>query len=776
MPPPIAPAQQRNYAQDLAQRGSLNLHRLSSSSRQALQGAGVSDADLQQIAGQDGVIRGEEFQQLFSLLEGRSDTSTRRSGNVNRAEQVYQAIRGDVTTDATENGSSPTNDTPQSPADPSRYGVGLRSDLTMGEPRRAAQAHGQVRSVEVRASSPELSSDEVATPQELIVGSVGSFDMVAMLLHAGDPDSAARLLEEGAAELAARVPELSGPERTVLTEVARNMRARAALYRADGPQNVRAAAGSLASVARPTLRTAESLRDENADYAQLLTNVHADSMSQAQLGADAAANSAAMLGLGVSTMYRNIAVGSIETDIANSGVIHNALTGSRDALEEDLAKMHAVFDHLDGLIQENGMSFDEAWEAMSADHTTTDRDLPGYGPGFAAMWMRDHDSTRGLLRPMSHLSRGLQTGDAAQVDAARGELVEALRASDQWDIAGQVLDDYQANAQSDAGRTEAQALADNENREYYQDAALEFARRELPLLLLSGAISGGAGYGARALATTAGWGARAAKGAQIAVEIGTMVPTERILNDTINDERADWSAGALARDYALTAGSFALFRVMGAGWRALRSTRARPTRGAGYRDGPPAKPGKNDRAPENLRALSRENESATALADAGYGVQQNPPVPGGHARGIKRPDYRINGHLFDNYAPGGTKDTARKIWQHLDGEKLNPKPKLNRDGSIRKPAKARQAERIVLNMSDSPVTDQALRRQFADYPMDGLQQLVVVRGSEVTEIPLARTLAETPWVTPKGYPISGDVSVPPSAVQVPQAEPQHARP
>lgn len=140
MPPPIARTQQRNYAQDLAQRGSLNLDQLSNSSRQALEGAGVSETDLQSIAGNDRVIRGDEFEQLFSMLEGRADTSSRRSGNVNRAEQVYQAIRGDVRSDAPSNAADPTNDTNRSHTDPSRYGVGLRGDLTTGRPPRSAQS------------------------------------------------------------------------------------------------------------------------------------------------------------------------------------------------------------------------------------------------------------------------------------------------------------------------------------------------------------------------------------------------------------------------------------------------------------------------------------------------------------------------------------------------------------------------------------------------------------------------------------------------------------
>ncbi|MBE8614144.1 hypothetical protein CYG68_17350 [Morganella morganii] len=49
---------------------------------------------------------------------------------------------------------------------------------------------------------------------------------------------------------------------------------------------------------------------------------------------------------------------------------------------------------------------------------------------------------------------------------------------------------------------------------------------------------------------------------------------------------------------------------------------------------------------ENIRSLNRENESAKILSESGFNVEQNPTVVGD-----KKPDYRINGGIFDNYAP-----------------------------------------------------------------------------------------------------------------------------
>ena len=49
----------------------------------------------------------------------------------------------------------------------------------------------------------------------------------------------------------------------------------------------------------------------------------------------------------------------------------------------------------------------------------------------------------------------------------------------------------------------------------------------------------------------------------------------------------------------------------------------------------------------NTRGLMRENESADILVKNGYDVEQNPDVQGTN----KNPDYRVNGEIYDNYAP-----------------------------------------------------------------------------------------------------------------------------
>lgn len=104
-----------------------------------------------------------------------------------------------------------------------------------------------------------------------------------------------------------------------------------------------------------------------------------------------------------------------------------------------------------------------------------------------------------------------------------------------------------------------------------------------------------------------------------------------------------------------------------------------------------------------IRSLTRENESATTLANNGYKVQQNPPaLPNG-----KNPDYIVNGQVFDNYAPstGNVRNAARVI----EGKVL-----------------AGQADNVVVNLADSSITPSALRDQLTNYPITGLNQVIII--------------------------------------------------
>ena len=112
---------------------------------------------------------------------------------------------------------------------------------------------------------------------------------------------------------------------------------------------------------------------------------------------------------------------------------------------------------------------------------------------------------------------------------------------------------------------------------------------------------------------------------------------------------------------------------------------------------------------ETQRSLIRENESAQTLARDGYKVEQNPaPRPNG-----KAPDYRIEGEYFDNYAPGT--DNVRNVWDVVKGK-----------------VESGQAERVVLNLDDTELSETALREQFSNWPIEGLKEVFTIRGGIVT--------------------------------------------
>lgn len=109
---------------------------------------------------------------------------------------------------------------------------------------------------------------------------------------------------------------------------------------------------------------------------------------------------------------------------------------------------------------------------------------------------------------------------------------------------------------------------------------------------------------------------------------------------------------------------------------------------------------------DNIRSLIRENESAETLAKNGYNVEQNPQVPGN-----KRPDYKIEGKVFDCYSP-------------QDGTSVR-----NIASGIQKKVEAGQTNRIVLNLDDwhgggGNIDD--LVNQLNDWPIKDLEEVIVI--------------------------------------------------
>ncbi|WP_051080343.1 hypothetical protein [Methylocystis rosea] len=106
--------------------------------------------------------------------------------------------------------------------------------------------------------------------------------------------------------------------------------------------------------------------------------------------------------------------------------------------------------------------------------------------------------------------------------------------------------------------------------------------------------------------------------------------------------------------------------------------------------------------PETRRGAERENQSADILWLNGHNVEQKPDVPG-----PKRPDYRIDGEVFDNYAP--VTGSVRNVWDNVAGKVAR-----------------KQASSIIINLRDSSISTAEVEAQFRRYQIDGLNRLWVI--------------------------------------------------
>jgi hypothetical protein len=124
--------------------------------------------------------------------------------------------------------------------------------------------------------------------------------------------------------------------------------------------------------------------------------------------------------------------------------------------------------------------------------------------------------------------------------------------------------------------------------------------------------------------------------------------------------------------------------------------------------------------------LKRENDGAIILADHGYRVHQNPSPQqvagariqtGDLGKAASRPDYLVEGHVFDCYAPKETR-SPRGIWDAVS-EKVDDE----------------QTQRVVVNLQDWRGDVDMLRKQFADWPVHGLKELkVIMPNREIVQI------------------------------------------
>ncbi|WP_312882585.1 CdiA C-terminal domain-containing protein [Micromonospora polyrhachis] len=127
----------------------------------------------------------------------------------------------------------------------------------------------------------------------------------------------------------------------------------------------------------------------------------------------------------------------------------------------------------------------------------------------------------------------------------------------------------------------------------------------------------------------------------------------------------------------------------------------------------------NDKPPQR-RALELENECADRVAEQGYRIHQNPTEQeisesrrntGDAGDPGRSPDFLIEGHVFDCYAPTAHKP-VRGVWSEVS-----------------KKVDEGQAQRVTLNLQDWQGDLSALQKQFDDWPLSDLKELVAVTRS-----------------------------------------------
>lgn len=138
---------------------------------------------------------------------------------------------------------------------------------------------------------------------------------------------------------------------------------------------------------------------------------------------------------------------------------------------------------------------------------------------------------------------------------------------------------------------------------------------------------------------------------------------------------------------------------------------AAPPEMKGSLTGRPTRPGPKEKDEWAIKRVDRENESARILAENGYHVEQNPP-PNQYG---KHPDYKINGQYADCYTPRSS--NARNILDEV-AEKVNTK----------------QADRIILNLDETQITIEALRKALLENPIDDLKSIIAIRNRELINL------------------------------------------
>ena len=122
-----------------------------------------------------------------------------------------------------------------------------------------------------------------------------------------------------------------------------------------------------------------------------------------------------------------------------------------------------------------------------------------------------------------------------------------------------------------------------------------------------------------------------------------------------------------------------------------------------------------------VRGITRQNEAAEVLAKNGYKVEQKPQLTqtdrmsNPWLKAEKKPDFKVEGEIFDVYAPD--KPTS------ADGIRSGIQDKVQKG----------QTRRVVLNLDDSAVNLKDLKKLILEQPVLELEQIIIVKDGRVVK-------------------------------------------
>ncbi len=132
-----------------------------------------------------------------------------------------------------------------------------------------------------------------------------------------------------------------------------------------------------------------------------------------------------------------------------------------------------------------------------------------------------------------------------------------------------------------------------------------------------------------------------------------------------------------------------------------------------------SKPDGKEETPDinDPRPINRQNETAFLMASHGFDVEMLPNKINGNGHGnnaTASPDYLIEKKACECYSP--TSDSPRNIWTTI------------------KKKSEEQANNIILNLDDCPISVEAILLNIKEYPIPTLTRLIYVKNGVITQV------------------------------------------